>query len=276
MTSTPAVNLTVLVPAGLAGTACPPDEAEAVLGALYEHPVRPGGAYLRASTVSTLDGAAAGADGSSRSINNPADLRVFRTLRAAADAVLIGARTARSERYRSIRVAPGLAAARSALGQAPAPALVVVTRSGAVPDTLLDADQETLALVPQGSVGERVLTARWGSDRVIAVGEDDVDLAAGLAALAARGLPRVLGEGGPDLLGQLFAAGLVDEWCLTWSPLVVGGDAPRAVTTPAFLDPVPVAQLAHLLQADGVLLGRWLFRDESGGAGPRRTRRTGL
>jgi len=272
----PEPTLTVLAPAELAGTALALDAAETQLTGLYGHPVRPGRGYLRAGMVSTLDGAATGIDGSSRSINNAADLRVFRVLRAAADGVLVGARTARGERYRSIQVPPGLRAGRAARGQSEVPTLVVVTRTGALPDSLLEAENGVLALIPRGSDAESTLTARWGTQRVIAVGERDVDLAAGLTALADRGLPRVLSEGGPELLGQLFAAGLVDEWCLTWSPLVVGGDAPRAVTTPAFLDPVPVAQLAHLLQADGVLLGRWLFRDESGGAGPRRTRRTGL
>jgi len=261
MTRAPVPTLTVLAPSELAGTVCPPDETEPLLGALYEHPVRPGGAYLRAGMVSSLDGAAVGPDGSSRSINNPADLRVFRVLRAAADAVLVGACTARAETYRSIRVAPALRAARAARGQAEAPVVVVVTRSGTIPDTLLDTEHETLAMVPRGSAAETLLTARWGAGRVIAVGDSDLDLAAGLDALADRGLPRVLSEGGPKLLGQLFAAGLVDEWCLTWSPLVIGGGAPRTVVAPSFLDPAVPARLAHLLHADGVLLGRWLLRD---------------
>jgi len=252
-------TLTVLAPAELAGTVLAPDDAETQLTGLYRHPVRPGRGYLRAGMVSTLDGAATGIDGSSRSINNTADLRVFRVLRAAADGVLVGARTARGERYRSIRVPPPLRAGRAARGQSEVPVLVVVTRSGALPDGLLEAEHGVLALVPRGSDAESTLTARWGTERVIAVGERDVDLAAGLTALADRGLPRVLSEGGPDLLGQLFAAGLVDEWCLTWSPLVVGGDAVRTIAAGAFLDPAPTAHLAHLLYADGVLLGRWLL-----------------
>lgn len=252
-------TLTVLAPAELAGTVLAPDDAETQLTGLYRHPVRPGRGYLRAGMVSTLDGAATGIDGSSRSINNTADLRVFRVLRAAADGVLVGARTARGERYRSIRVPPPLRAGRAARGQSEVPVLVVVTRSGALPDGLLEAEHGVLALVPRGSDAESTLTARWGTERVIAVGERDVDLAAGLTALADRGLIRVLTEGGPELLGQLFSAGLVNEWCLTWSPLVVGGGAIRTVASPTFLDPAPIAHLAHLLYADGVLLGRWLL-----------------
>ena len=55
----------------------------------------------------------------------------------------------------------------------------------------------------------------------------DVDPVRAVAALADRGLRRVLVEGGPTLLGEIVAAGVLDELCLTWSPLVVGGGAPR-------------------------------------------------
>jgi riboflavin biosynthesis pyrimidine reductase len=65
----------------------------------------------------------------------------------------------------------------------------------------------------------------------------------------------VLVEGGPTLLGSLAAAGRLDELCLTWSPLVVAGDGPRiAHGAPAGLQLRP----AHLLEADGLLLGRWI------------------
>ena len=58
---------------------------------------------------------------------------------------------------------------------------------------------------------------------VVVAGEHDVDLARALDALAGRGLRQVLAEGGPTLNGQLAAAGLLDELCLTVSPLLVGG-----------------------------------------------------
>jgi riboflavin biosynthesis pyrimidine reductase len=50
---------------------------------------------------------------------------------------------------------------------------------------------------------------------VIIVGEHEVDLAATLDALAARGFGSILAEGGSSLNGQLAAAGLLDELCLT-------------------------------------------------------------
>jgi riboflavin biosynthesis pyrimidine reductase len=98
------------------------------------------------------------------------------------------------------------------------------------------------------------LRALAGDERVILAGEDRVDPVRAVAALADRGLRRVLVEGGPTLLGALAAAGVLDELCLTWSPLVVGGDGPRiAHGAPAELR----LRAAHLLEAGGLLLGRW-------------------
>ena len=73
--------------------------------------------------------------------------------------------------------------------------------------------------------------------------------------LVARGWRRILCEGGPSLLRDLLAAGVVDELCTTTVPRVVGGEGPRIVAGPA-LD-VPL-RLHTLLERDGTLLARWL------------------
>ncbi len=96
-----------------------------------------------------------------------------------------------------------------------------------------------------------------GTDRVLVAGETEVDLSWALDALADRALVRVLAEGGPRLLGDLIAAGLVDELCLSTSPQLVGGPAVRPVHLDAWIDPVLTARPSHLLHHDGMLLGRW-------------------
>ena len=50
-----------------------------------------------------------------------------------------------------------------------------------------------------------------------------------IGALAGLGLPQVLCEGGPHLFGSLIEADLVDELCLSLSPLLVAGGAGRIV-----------------------------------------------
>jgi riboflavin biosynthesis pyrimidine reductase len=61
----------------------------------------------------------------------------------------------------------------------------------------------------------------------------------------------VLAEGGPTLNGALAAAGLVDELCLTISPLLAGGDAKRIIAGPP-LD--PTGMTIRSLCEDGGLL----------------------
>jgi len=85
-----------------------------------------------------------------------------------------------------------------------------------------------------------------------------------LDELAGYGLTRVLCEGGPSLLGDVAAAGRLDELCLTISPQLVGGDGPRVVRGPGLdlgLSP------ASLLEQDGVLLARYVVAGRSGPAG---------
>lgn len=61
----------------------------------------PAGPWLRANMVSSVDGAAQGADGKSGSVNNAVDRDVFHQLRSGADAIVVGAGTARIEGYRT-------------------------------------------------------------------------------------------------------------------------------------------------------------------------------
>ena len=78
--------------------------------------------WLRVNFVSTVDGAAQGSDGVSKSINNDADKRVFDALRANADCLVVGAGTLRAEGY-----------------DVPRLPLVVVSRSADLPPTLAGA-----------------------------------------------------------------------------------------------------------------------------------------
>ena len=73
--------------------------------------------------------------------------------------------------------------------------------------------------------------------------------------LVERGLTSLLSEGGPHLLRDLLAEGVVDELDLTWVPRVLGGEHPRITDGPPLDRPLT---LASMLEADGTLLGRWL------------------
>ena len=90
---------------------------------------------------------------------------------------------------------------------------------------------------------------------VVIAGERHVDLGAAMSALRDRGLRRVLCEGGPHLLGDLVQAGLLDELCLSLSPLITAGTAPRIVAG----DDVHASMtLRSLLEDSGVLFARYV------------------
>lgn len=182
--------------------------------------------WLRAVLVMTLEGADAGPDGRTRSISSDTDLAVLLANRAGADAVLIGAATLRAERYRPLRARPGQGARRVAAGQASAPRLVVVSASLDLPwsdPVFRESEQPVLVLTSPGTspgTPPGTMRAPTGVPVEIAVAPGPRIAARSIVDLLhERGLRRVACEGGRTLLSQLAAAGLVDEWALTVSPL---------------------------------------------------------
>ncbi len=151
-----------------------------------------------------------------------ADRALFHALRRSTEAVMVGAQTARTERYGTlVRDPPG----------APQPLACLVSGSLRLDpaEIPLLADPDSRVVVLTAAEGE-VAGAAASLDYVRARDPDGgVDLAAGLRALRAEhGVRAVLGEGGPTLNTGLFRAGLVDELFLTLAPaLVVGLDPLR-------------------------------------------------
>jgi riboflavin biosynthesis pyrimidine reductase len=232
------------------------------LAELYEYPAsaRRGTPWVRANFVSTVDGAATGSDGRSGSINTGADREVFGLLRALADVVLVGAGTARIEGYRPIAARPRWHDMRAHSGRTEHPVLVVVSRSARIPPLLrepVEGAGGVLLLTCERAPAETLEDARrtLGEDNVIVRGIDGVDLDAGIKELAARGLTRVLCEGGPHLMHDLVAAGLLDELCLTIAPLIVAGDHTRVTAGSSVIEQL-VPRV--LIESEGTLLGRWV------------------
>ncbi|MFF2140781.1 pyrimidine reductase family protein [Streptomyces sp. NPDC058193] len=231
----------------------------AELADAYAYPPGEGRPLLRGNMVSTLDGAAHH-DGRSQGISSAADMRVFGTLRGLADAIVVGAETVRLEGYRPPRVREAFAARRAAAGQGPAPAVAVVSAS-------LDLDfshplfasppVRTLVVTGAAAPSDRVRAARDAGAEVLFAGDGAaVDPARAVEVLGGRGFRRLLTEGGPRLLGQFVAGGVLDELCLTLSPLLVAGVAQRIAGGPGVAVPERFSLLS-LLEEDGFLFSRY-------------------
>ncbi len=213
----------------------PPAAGDAAPGlpALYAYPSgaqAPGRPWVRASMIASADGAAA-VDGLSGGLSGTPDRTVFGLLRALADVILVGAGTVRDEQYGPARVGPRWAGLRA--GRPATPAIAVLTgRLDLDLDgpllTQAPADARTLVLTTQAAPAALRAQAARNADVIIAGGQR-ADPAAAITALASRGYRNILAEGGPHLLGQLAGAGLLDELCVTVSPVLAAGPAGRII-----------------------------------------------
>lgn len=231
-----------------------PDLAE-----LYAYPghVR---RWLRANMVCSADGAAQ-ADGASRGLSGPADVRVLRTLRGLADVVLVGAATVRTEGYlRPVAARPEFAEARAAAGRPPAAAIAVVSASLEIDfDTPLytEALTPTITVTSADAPAHRLRRAEQAGEVLIAGSGHRVDLAGAVDVLTDSGRGRLLCEGGPKLLAAMLAAQRLDELCLSVSPQLRSGAGLRILDGPEL--PAAVGLTLHTLLADdGFLFARYL------------------
>jgi riboflavin biosynthesis pyrimidine reductase len=235
------------------------DLTDADLAGLYAYPPGP---WLRANMVASADGAAS-LSGASAGLSSSADRHVFALLRTLADVILAGAATVRTERYAPVRPRELWSHLRE--GRAPTPPIAVVSaRLDLDPTSRLLADSpphaRTIVITGGASPPDRRAELASRAD-VIVAGDQDVDLKAAVEALAERGYQRILAEGGPHLLAQLLAVGLLDELCLTVAPLMTGPVAGRIVAgTLAPERPLPLT-LAHVIDADDFLLCRYVRKD---------------
>ena len=209
--------------------------------------------WVRLCFVTTLDGSVTGGDGVSGTLGGEADVAAYRVMRDVCDVVLVGAGTARAEGYGPI--APGSvdAGLRERLGLSPVPVLALVSSTLDVPDPLLRPDVIVLTCAAANEERRAEVAAR--ADLVVA-GDETIDWPAALAALADRGLLRVLCEGGPHLAGTLATLDLLDELCLTVAPTLVGGSGSRVTRDAPDLD--QSFRLGHVVPTGDVLLTRWL------------------
>jgi riboflavin biosynthesis pyrimidine reductase len=217
--------------------------------------------WLRANMVSSVDGAA-WLDGRSRGLSGPADRMLFAVLRSLTDLIVVGAGTASTEHYRPAQADELWAELRPP--GAPVPAIAVVSAR-----LRLDPGGQLLAGAAAGAQTIVITAASAPADRKVAVarhariieaGEQRVDMVAAIAELHRMGYNHILTEGGPTLLGEFANAGLLDELCLTTSPVLAAGSASRIVNLPASGANATTSRLSlrHVLADESFLFSRYV------------------
>lgn len=178
--------------------------------------------WVTTNMVMSLDGAYS-TDGVSGGLSSGADHELFLAQRALADVILVGASTVRAENYRRPLVPAEAARIRADRGQDPTPRIVITSRSLSLPSdvALLEGDPPP-PIMAHPAVSDPS-NAPEGVE-LIEAGQDGVDFALLLELLAQRGAKLVVCEGGPGVLGQLAAKGLIDEYMITLSPQLIGGE----------------------------------------------------
>ncbi|MET7327831.1 pyrimidine reductase family protein [Nonomuraea sp. NPDC005650] len=209
--------------------------------------------WLRLNMVASADGAAWLNDRSG-GLSSAGDRRIFQVLRGLADVVLAGAATVRKEGYGPVPPRDSWAELR--VGRPEVPPIAVITRSmdfDLDDELFTEAPSRTIVITCEAAPHERRKAAAGHCDVIVAGGES-VDLPLAVTELHARGLTRILCEGGPRVNAQLAAHDLVDEMCLSISPLLVGGGAARVLNG----EPAHVTLgLSQVLEEEGVLFCKY-------------------
>jgi riboflavin biosynthesis pyrimidine reductase len=211
-----------------------------------------GSPWLRVNFVSSIDGTAT-VDGKSGGLGGEADHRVFDILRTLCDVVVVASGTVKAEGYGAMILDAASVEARISAGLTPQPTFAIVSGSldlDPASDLFAKAPVRPLVITSESALPNEAL-AKVAD--IVVCGSKTVDPVEMVSTLAERRLTRIHCEGGPSLFGSLLAADVVDELCLTVSPLLAGGDSGRIVKG-AVPEPRGMSLVGILRSGDALLL----------------------
>jgi 5-amino-6-(5-phosphoribosylamino)uracil reductase len=187
--------------------------------------------YILLSCGMSIDGYLSGVTDQRLLLSNDADFDRVDGVRAASDAILVGAMTVRRDNPRLLVRSATRRDERSSRGEPPSPVKVTVTRGGQLDPCaqfFVAGDAEKIVYCASPAAGEA--DARLGRVATVVDAGDPVDFAWLAEDLAGRGIERLMVEGGGTVHTQFLTAGLADELHLVVAPLFVGDSrAPRFV-----------------------------------------------
>ena len=216
-------------------------DAETTRARLLELYVCPQDVWLRLNLVTSVSGSAAGSDGTSETLTSIADRRILGVIRELSDVVLVGAASVRAEGYQLPR--------RSTLA--------IVTVSGDLAGHQLTVDDPSRIVVVCPPSAVKRVRSTLGEATILTTEARDgrIPPSAIVDTLRGAGYSSIVCEGGPDLAAQLVSAGLVDEVCMTTSPVLAAVSlAPFGAELTTSV-PLELGQL--LIDSAGSIYARW-------------------
>jgi 5-amino-6-(5-phosphoribosylamino)uracil reductase len=225
--------------------------------------------YTLLSCGVSIDGYLDGATGTRLLLSNDADLDRVDGVRAGCDAILVGASTVRKDNPRLLVRRPARWRDRVARGLQAQPMKVTVSSHAeldACARFFTTGDAEKLVYCTSPAVQDA--EERLGSVATVVDGGDPVEMRAVSEDLYARGVRRLMVEGGGSLHTQFLTGDLADELQLVVAPFFVGDSrAPRFVDDGCFpWHPGRRATLADVRRIEDVVLLRYALSSRFGAA----------
>ena len=213
--------------------------------------------WVMCNMIASVDGGIA-IDGVSGGLGGPGDKAVFGALRAIPDVIMVASGTVIAENYRKPQTPEAVQRTRLERGQTARPQIAIVSKSLRIEPThrVFDPDARPLIITTTDADADARRELGTVAD-VITTGSGTVDLLAALESLRSRGVETVLLEGGPTLNGAFVDADLIDELCLSVSPMLLGGHSPRIVARSANTAALDL-RLDRTLHDDGALFHRYV------------------
>jgi len=216
--------------------------------------------YILLSCALSLDGYLGSASPRRLELSNDADFDRVDAVRASCDAILVGAATVRNDNPRLLVRSQNRRAARTARGLPPSPIKVTVTERVELDphaDFFTTGDAEKLVYCVSPRVGDA--RTRLGEVATVVDGGQRVKMRRLSEDLGARGVHRLMVEGGGKVHTQFLTDNLADELQLVVAPFFVGDSrATRFVSDGHFpFNPGRRATLAEVRQIGDVVLLRY-------------------
>lgn len=221
--------------------------------------------YVLLSVATSIDSHIDDASPDRLLLSNAEDFDRVDQVRAECDAILIGAGTIRADNPRLLVNSPQRRAARTAAGKPEFPLKVTISASGNLdPEAKFWHHGGQKVAYTVDASAEKLRERLAGLADVVSLGPE-VDFGRLLDDLGARGVGRLMVEGGSSIHTAFLSQGLADELHLAIAPLIVG-----QADAPSFLHPAVYPggsgrrmKLAEVIQVHDVVVLRYLPKQES-------------